>query len=113
MPRSKLELYEDVICALVKKASTLDDIAFECNTNCVLLQDQLEFLVKHDVVNIEVSLDNRTFYVLSRRGVAISKTLAITRRLQKLQNTQKTSEKAFRAVSPFQEGDEEKAKAAW
>jgi predicted transcriptional regulator len=113
MPRSKLELYEEVICALAKKALTIDGIAFECNTSCVLLQDQLEFLVKNDIVNMEVSRDNRVFYVLSRRGVAIFKTLVITKRLQKLQTPQQSSEEASQQVSSFNEGEEEKASAAW
>jgi predicted transcriptional regulator len=113
MPRSKLEHYEDVICTLAKKALTIDDIAFECNTSCVLLQSQLEFLVKNDIVNLEVSRDNRIFYVLTRRGLAISKTLTITKRLQKLQTPQQSSEEDSQEVPSFHEGEEEKAHAAW
>ena len=108
--RSKLELYEDVICALAKEALTIDDIAFECNTSCVLLQDQLQFLVDNDIVSIEVSRDNRAFYVLSRRGVAISKTLAIAKRLEKLQTSHQTSAKALQAVPAFPEPKEEKTR---
>jgi predicted transcriptional regulator len=85
MRKSKLELYQDVICTLEKKALTLDSLAFECGASCVLLQDKLAFLVNHDVVSIEVSRDNRVFYVLTRRGLAISKTLRIAKRLEKLQ----------------------------
>jgi predicted transcriptional regulator len=113
MPRSKLELYEDVICTLAKKALTVDDIAFECNTSCVLLQNQLEFLVKNDIVNMEVSRDNRIFYVLTRRGLAISKTLTIAKRLQKLQIPQQSSEVDSQEVTSFHEDEEEKARTAW
>jgi len=85
MRRSKLELYEEIICALAKNALTIDSIAFQCNTNCVTLQDQLEFLLTQNMVSIEVSRNNRAFYVLTQRGAAISKTLAITKSLEKLQ----------------------------
>ena len=110
MRRSKFELYEDVICALAKEALTLDDIAFECNTSCVLLQDQLEFLVNNDIVSIEVSRDNIAFYVLTRRGLAISKTLSIAKRLEKLQTTPQTSAKALQAIPAFSEPNEEKTR---
>ncbi len=85
MRKSKLELYEEIICALTKNALTVDSIAFQCNTSCVTLQERLEFLVTHNLVAIEVSRENRPFYVLTSRGVAISKTLAITKRLERLQ----------------------------
>lgn len=85
MQRSKLELYQDIICTLAKKALTLDSLAFECDTNCVLLQDKLDFLINHDLVTIEISRDNKPFYVLSRRGVAVAKTLTIAKQLERLQ----------------------------
>ena len=113
MRRSKLQLYEDVISALTKEALTIDDIAFECDTSCVLLQDQLQFLVDNDIVSIEVSRDNRAFYVLTRRGLAISKTLAIAKRLEKLQTTPQNSAKALQAIPPFPEPKEEKPKRTW
>ena|SRR5665647_2464627 len=113
MRRSKLELYEDVICALAKEALTIDDIAFECDTSCVLLQDQLQFLVDNDIVSIEVSRDNRAFYVLTRRGVAISKTFAIAKRLEKLQTSPQTSAKALHEIPAFPEPKKEKARRTW
>ena len=113
MARSKLELFEDIICSFAKKALTIDDIAFKCNASCVLLQDKLEFLLKNDIVNIEISKDNKVFYALTRRGLAISKTLVITKRLQKLQTSQQTCEQAVHTGSSFREGDEERARASW
>ncbi len=85
MRKSKLELYEEIVVALAKNALTSDGIAFQCNTSCVNLQERLEFLIAHNLVEIENSRDNRLFYVLTQRGIAISKTLAITKRLEKLQ----------------------------
>jgi len=84
MRRSKLEHYEDIICALAFRAQTADSLAFECSTDCTLLQHRMEFLIQNDIVSIEVSRDNRVFYVLTRRGVAIARTFRITKHLEKL-----------------------------
>ena len=113
MRSSKLELYEDVICTLAKTALTIDGIAFECNMNCVTLEQRLDFLVKHDIVSIEVSRDNLAFYVLTRRGLAIAKTLAITKRLEKMQTNSEPEDESLQAIAAMSERDEEKANRAW
>jgi predicted transcriptional regulator len=87
MQRSKLELYEDIICALAFQAQTADSLAFECSTDCTLLIQRMEFLVQNDIVSIEVSRDNRAFYVLTRRGVAVARTFRITKHLEKLRTS--------------------------
>ena len=85
MRKSKLETYEDIIGCLAEKALTIDSIAFKCGMDCILLQERLDFLLKHNLVDIEISRDNKAFYVLTRRGMAISKTLILTKKLEKLQ----------------------------
>ena len=85
MRKSKLETYEDIIGCLASKAQTIDGIAFKCGMDCVLLQQRLDFLLKNNIVEIEISRDNKIFYVLTRRGIAISKTLLLTKKLEKLQ----------------------------
>lgn len=109
--RSKLELYTDIICALAKRALTVDEIAFQCSTNCLTLQEKLDFLAKHDVVSVEVSRDNRASYVLTRRGVSIFKTFRITKNLEKLQNKPESQadEEAMRVVSELEQRDIEEA----
>jgi len=109
MRRSKLEAYEDIICLLTEKAQTIDDIAFECSMNCINLQERLNFLVQNNIADIEVSRDNRAFYVLTRRGLTISKTLAVTKRLEKLQAPRKNSRESYLQTLPVpaeQEGEE-------
>jgi predicted transcriptional regulator len=85
MRRSKLETYGDIISCLAEKALTIDSIAFKCSMDCVILQQRLNFLLKNNLVDLEVSRDNKAFYVLTRRGMAISKTLLLTKKLEKLQ----------------------------
>jgi predicted transcriptional regulator len=83
MTRSKLELYGEVLQALAKKRLTIDSIAFECNTDCIFLSQRLDFLAKCGLVQ-EETYKNKTLYTLTRRGIAVSNTLAVTRHLQKL-----------------------------
>ena len=110
MRRSKLELYEDIICVLAEKALTIDGLAFECNTSCVLIQERLEFLVTHSIVTVEFNPENRAFYVLTPRGKAIRKTVAITKRLKRLQTTPQASAQSFEAVIRISEKGEEKVR---
>lgn len=102
MHRSKLELYGEVLQALVKKPLTLDGIAYGCNMDCVSLKQRLDFLVKNGLIQQE-NCKNKTLYALTKRGIAISKTLAITRRLEKLQTTAKTLGNALRALPAISE----------
>jgi predicted transcriptional regulator len=109
MRRSKLELYEDIISALTKRALTIDGIAFECNMDCVILQQRLDFLVNNNIAEIEISRDNRAYYVLTRRGLAISKTVDITKRMKKMQTNAKTANEALQTIPALPEHEEEKA----
>jgi predicted transcriptional regulator len=99
LPRSKLEAYEDIIDALSQQALTIDDIAFTCSMNCVNLQQRLDFLVKHNVADIEIGRDNKAFYVLTRRGLTIAKTLAVTKSLEKLQTSSKNATENYLRIS--------------
>ena len=84
MRRSRLELYEDVLRELVGKTLTVDSIAYTCNMDCVALHQRLVFLLKSGLVR-EENCKKKTVYALTKRGLAISKTFTITRRLEKLQ----------------------------
>ncbi|HLE74425.1 MAG TPA: winged helix-turn-helix domain-containing protein [Candidatus Bathyarchaeia archaeon] len=106
MRKSKLELYEDVLHALAKKPLTIDSIAYECNMDCVALRQRLDFLVKNRLVE-EKNYKKKTVYALTRRGLAIHKTLTITRRLEKLQTTIKMIDEALQALPVFSEQDKE------
>jgi predicted transcriptional regulator len=110
MRRSRLELYVDIICSLSQRALTVDEIALQCITNCVTLQEKLDFLVEHDVISFEVSNDNRTFYMLTRRGVSIFKTFSIAKHLEKLQGPPQTKE-ARKVVSELDQ--QEDASGVW
>jgi predicted transcriptional regulator len=109
MRRSKLELYEDILTALADRHLTVDAIAYVCNMDCISLRQRLEFLLKHGLVE-ERNYKKKTRYALTRRGLAIFKTLTITKRLEKLQTTMKKIDEALQAIPSLSEYHAEKAK---
>ena len=50
MRRSKLELYEEILNALAEKSLTVDGIAYQCNMDCVVLGQRLNFLLKNGLI---------------------------------------------------------------
>lgn len=109
MRKSKLELYEDILYALVNKHLTVDAIAYACNMDCGALRKRLEFLMQQGLVE-EKNFRKVTRYALTRRGLAIFKTLALTKRLEKLQTTMKKIDEALQAIPSLSEYNAEKAK---
>jgi predicted transcriptional regulator len=109
MRRSKLELYEDVLTALADKHLTVDAIAYACNMDCFALRQRLEFLLKNGLVEERIYKE-KTRYALTRRGVAIYKTLALTKHLEKLQTDMKRIEEALQAIPSLSEYNAERAK---
>jgi predicted transcriptional regulator len=109
MRKSKLELYEDILYALVNKALTVDSIAYACNMDCIALSQRLDFLLKNGLVE-ERNYKKKTRYALTRRGLAIFKTLAITKRLEKLQTNLKRIDEVLQAIPALSEYNAEKTK---
>jgi RPA family protein len=80
--------------------------------SCVTLQQRLEFLVKNNIVSIEVDHENRTVYFLSRRGESISKTFRLIKRLKMLQTAEKAVQ-GLQAISQFSDSAQEKTRRVW
>ena len=100
--RSRLESYQDILCALAKKSSTVDEMAYQCNMDCVNLGNKLTFLIENGLA--KQSLDSRKrVFSLTRRGNAIYQTLSIAKRLERLQNTAKTMDETIRILPMAQE----------
>jgi predicted transcriptional regulator len=102
MRRSKLELYEDTLRVLVGKSLTVDSIAYKCNMDCVALRQRLVFLVKSGLVK-EENCKKKTVYALTKRGIAIFKTLTITSRLEKLQTPNRLIADAWQVIPALSE----------
>jgi len=109
MRKSKLELYEDMLSALVDKYVSVDTLAFECNTDCVAVNKRLEFLIKNDLVE-KNQCNQKVLYSLTTRGEAVHKALTITERLNKLKASIKIIDKALHKLPTLAEQNEEAAK---
>jgi len=110
MQRSKLELYEEVLFALLNKSLTVDSIAYECSMDCVTLRRRLDFLFKNNLVEEKIHSKN-TCYELTNRGVAVTKTLLITKKLEKLQASIKVVAEALHALPAIVEQSKEQPKS--
>ena len=97
MRRSKLETYEAILEALVKKPLTRDNIAYETNMDCSALKSRLDFLLKNNLIE-ERSRNEKTHYALTERGITVLKTLNFQKYLEKIANTIRTMDEALQIV---------------
>ena len=91
MGKSKLERYEEVLSTLVDKYQSVDSIAWECNMDCATATKLIDFLEKNGLVE-KNNRYSKVLYSLTTRGEAVYKTLAITKRLNKLKASMKSKE---------------------
>jgi predicted transcriptional regulator len=82
MRRSKLEIYTDILAVLkVKGPLKLTHIMYKSNVNCSVLKEQLEFLIKNNLVEERVLKKERIVYAISPRGVAILRAFSELRKV--------------------------------
>jgi predicted transcriptional regulator len=86
MRKSKLELYEEVLSALVDRYLSIEGLAIECNTDCATAAKRLDFLEKNRLVE-EYFDTAKVFYSLTPRGKEVYKALTLTKRLGKLRES--------------------------
>jgi len=97
MRKSKLETYEAILEALVKKPLTIDNVAYETNMDCAALSQRLNFLLKNSLIE-ERNRREKTFYALTERGIAVLKTLNFQKYLDKIANTIRTMDEALQVL---------------
>lgn len=100
MRRSKLRLYEDILCSLSDKEKTIDEIAFITNMDCVALRPRIDFLLNKLLVE-EKNYKKLTLFALTSRGLAIYKTIIITKQLEKLQTNNKKMDDPLQTIHVF------------
>ena len=75
MRRSKLEMYIDILEVLsLKGPLKLTHIMYRSNVNCNVLKDQLEFLMKNNMVEERILRKEKIVYAISQRGITVLKT---------------------------------------
>jgi predicted transcriptional regulator len=97
MRKSKLESYEDVLGALVKKPLTVDRISYETDIDCTILQQRLDSLIKYGLVQERIS-GKKTLYAITERGTAVFRTLNFQKYLEKVINSIKVMDEAFQVI---------------
>ena len=97
MRRSKLEIYEAILGALVRKPLTVDRIAYETSMDCAVIRQRIEFLLKHSLVE-ERSQTRKTLYAITERGVTVLKTLNFQKYIEKVANTIRMMDEALQTV---------------
>jgi predicted transcriptional regulator len=74
MRRSKLEMYIDILQVLSMKGQLkLTHIMYKSNVNCSVLKEQLEFLIKNNLVEERKLRREKTVYAVTPRGIHILK----------------------------------------
>jgi predicted transcriptional regulator len=97
MRRSKLELREAILVGLLKEPLAIDDIAFETTMDCTVLNQHLDFLIQHSLIEERLS-DEKTLYAITERGIAVLKALNFQKYLQKVTNAIKTMDDAYQVL---------------
>jgi predicted transcriptional regulator len=95
--RSKLESYQAILEALVKKPLSVDRIAYETTMDCNTLNRRLNFLMENGLVE-ERLLPKKTLYAITERGVAVFKTLNFNRYLEKISDTLSAIDDAMQTI---------------
>jgi predicted transcriptional regulator len=102
MRKSKLESYEEILGALIKKPLGIDSIAYETSMECSILKRRLDFLIKNGLVE-ERDSGRKTLYAITERGVAVFKTLNFQKYLEKMVNTIRILDEAMNIVPKISE----------
>ena len=107
MRKSRLELYESILEALVNKPSTIDRIAYEINLDCTILRQRLNFLIKNSLVE-ERGLGKITLYAITERGVAVLKALNFEKYLGKITNKIEMVDEALQVIWKLEKRNKKK-----
>ena len=97
MRRSKLESYEAILEALVKKPQTVEHLAYEVDMECTRACRLLGFLAENGLVK-ERPLPKNTQYAITERGVAVFKTLNFRKYLEKVSSSISTLNDAMHTL---------------
>jgi predicted transcriptional regulator len=74
MRRSKLETYVAILSVLANKGPLkLTHIMYKANVNCSVLREQLDFLIKQNLVQERIIKKERTVFAVTPRGITVLK----------------------------------------
>ncbi len=94
MRRSKLEVYEDILKALVNEPLALDRVALETNVHLKRLIERLDFLLENKLVD-ERQVGGNVSYAITERGIVVLRTLNFQKYLEKVSSNIKVIDEAL------------------
>ena len=97
MRRSKLESYEVILSALVKKPLSIDNIAYDADMDCNLLKQRLDSLLKNSLIE-EREIGIKTCYAITEKGIAVLKTLSFQKYFEKVANSIRMVDEALQVL---------------
>jgi predicted transcriptional regulator len=95
--KSKLETYEAILGAIVKKPQKIDRLAYKVNLDCIALKRDMDFLVENGLVE-ERFLQRGTSYAATDRGISVFKTLDFQKYFKKIQDTLIAIDEAMKVI---------------
>jgi predicted transcriptional regulator len=107
MRKSKLESYEAILEILVNNPLTIEDIAFETDMDCTVLNERLDFLLENGLVELR-PMGERGGYAMTERGVAVLKALNFQKYLTRIANKLSLIDEALQVISKHSEDLEKK-----
>jgi len=105
--RSKLEIYESILEALIDGPSSFESIAYETCTDCRILNERMEFLLDVGLIELR-DLGEKGGYAITERGVAVLKVLSFQKYLQRITNKLGLIDDALEMLSNHTEDREER-----
>ena len=73
MRRSKLEMYVDVLAVLSQRPLKLTHIMHKANVNCNVLKENLDFLMKQNLIEERNVEGCRVVFAITQRGLTVLK----------------------------------------
>ena len=74
MRRSKLETYVAILSVLAQRGPLkLTHIMYKANVNCSVLREQLDFLIKQNLVQERIVKKEHTVFAVTPRGITVLK----------------------------------------
>ncbi len=98
MGRSKLEAYEAILDALVSKAMSVENIAYEADMDCTVLVARLDYLLENGLVALR-PIGKKGGYAITERGVAVLKALNFQKYLARVANKLSMIDEALQVIS--------------
>jgi len=94
---SRLETYEMILRALVRKPLSIDSLAYRVGLDCVGLRKNLDFLIENGLVD-EIRMEEGSYFIATQRGVSVSNALDSQKFFNKVQETLVAIDGAVRAI---------------